>query len=139
MSFATMASETVPRYRRAWLALGWLLLFGVAVGSLAPTVPAAPVQVSDKLMHFLAYASLAFVFVGAAGRKRWLRFVIGLLVLGAVIELAQGLLTATRVSEWLDMIANAAGVVAGTVVALGIPGNWCRHVERLLGLGEQRA
>jgi len=134
-----MDSETVPRYRAAWLALGWLLLSGVAVGSLVPAVPAAAAQVSDKLMHFLAYAALAFVFIGAYGRNGWPHFVIGLLLLGAAIELAQGLLVASRASEWLDMAANAAGVAAGTLAALGIPGNWCRHIERGLGLDGQDA
>ncbi len=134
-----MDSETVPRYRAAWLALGWLLLCGVAVGSLVPAVPAAAAQISDKLMHFLAYAVLAFVFIGAYGRHRWPFFVIGLLLLGAAIELAQGLLVASRASEWLDLAANSAGVATGTLVALAIPGNWCRHVERRLGFDGQGA
>ncbi|WP_240902105.1 VanZ family protein [Wenzhouxiangella sp. XN24] len=129
----------MPRYRPLWLALGWLMLLTVAVGSLVPSVPAAAAQVSDKLMHFLAYAALAFVFVGASGRRKWPRFVLGLLLLGAAIELAQGLLVASRASEWLDMAANAGGVAAGTLAALAIPGNWCRHVERRLGFDGQGA
>jgi len=133
-----METEELPRYRAAWIALGWLLVLGVAVGSLLPSLPDAGTWVSDKLMHLAAYGALAFLFMGAAGRRHWLRIALGLLALGAAIELAQATLTGTRSGEWLDMAANAAGVMAGLAAAAAVPGNWCRQVEILAGVGVRR-
>jgi VanZ family protein len=138
MSSVTMGPEELPRYRTAWFALGWLLVLGVAVGSLLPSLPEVSAGVSDKFMHFAAYATLAFLFMGAVGRRHWRRIALGLLALGAAIELAQATLTATRSGEWLDMAANAAGAAAGLVAAAAIPGNWCRQVEILAGIGGRR-
>lgn len=133
-----MDPEELPRYRAAWFALGWLLVLGVAVGSLLPSLPDVSAGVSDKFMHFAAYGALAFLFMGAVGRRRWLRITLGLLALGAAIELAQATLTGTRSGEWLDMAANAAGVAAGLRAAVAFPGNWCRQVEILAGVGGRR-
>lgn len=132
-----MASEDAPRYRRAWFALGWLMVLMVVIGSLAPSAPSVPGGVSDKFMHFAAYAGLAFVFMGATGRHRWLRIAVGLLALGASIELAQAGLTEARSAEWLDMAANALGVAGGIAAAWLLPGNWCRQVEAVAGVGRQ--
>jgi hypothetical protein len=132
-----MASDDAPRYPRAWFALGWLMVLAVSVGSLAPSGASMPAGVSDKFLHFAAYAGLAFVFMGAAGRHRWLRIAVGLLALGASIELAQAGLTEARSAEWLDMAANALGVAAGIAVAWLLPGNWCRQVEAVAGVGRQ--
>jgi hypothetical protein len=133
-----MAAEELPRYRAAWFALGWLLVLGVAVGSLLPSLPDVSAGVSDKFMHFAAYATLAFLFMGAVGRRHWRRTALGLLALGAALELAQATLTGARSGEWLDMAANAAGVSAGLVAAAAVPGNWCRQVEVLVGVGSAR-
>lgn len=133
-----MGPEELPRYRAAWFALGWLLVLGVAVGSLLPSLPDVSAGVSDKLMHFAAYGALAFLFMGAAGRRRWLHVALGLLALGAAIELAQATLTAARSGEWLDMAANSAGVATGLLAAAAFPGNWCRQVEVLAGIGAPR-
>lgn len=133
-----MDSEELPRYRAAWFALGWLLVLAVAAGSLAPSLPQAAAQVSDKFMHFAAYASMAFLFMGAAGRHHWLRIGLGLLLFGAGIELAQASLTETRMGDWLDLLANGTGVAAGIGAAFLLPGNWCRQVEVLAGIGVPR-
>src|SRR5690606_37852963 len=119
-----MGPEELPRYRGAWFALGWLLVLGVAVGSLLPSLPDVSAGVSDKLMHFAAYAALAFLFMGAVGRRHWLRIGLGLLALGAAIEVAQAMLSSTRSGEWLDMAANAAGVATGILAAASFPANW---------------
>jgi VanZ family protein len=137
MSSVTKASESLPRFRAAWLAAGWLMVLAVAVGSLWPTLPEVGVEVSDKTLHFGAYASLAFVFAGVVERRHWGRVIVGLLLLGAGIELAQAFLSPTRTGEWLDMAANAAGVLAGMLTAALFPMSWCRHVELLVGVGRE--
>lgn len=130
----TRDSEALPRYRGAWLTLGWLMVLAVGFGSLWPSMPAATAGVSDKLLHFTAYAALAFVFAGSVERHRWWRIVLGLLALGIGIEIAQALWTNSRNAEWLDMAANASGVAAGILAAAAFPGGWCRQVELALGI-----
>jgi VanZ family protein len=130
-----MASEGLPRYRGAWLALGWITALGIAVGSLVPSVPQVASGTPDKLLHFLAYAGLAFLFAGTVSREHWGRVVVGLLLLGGTIELAQEYLTESRAGEWGDMAANALGIGAGLFVAAVLPGNWCRQLEAVAGVG----
>ena len=123
----------MPRFRQAWLALGWVLVLAISVGSLWPTLPSAAAHFSDKLLHFGAYAGLAFVFAGALGRERWLRIGLGVLVLGIAVELLQHYFTDTRSAEWADLGANVAGISAGLLLAAAVPGNWCRRVEIAVG------
>lgn len=130
-----MASEALPRYRGAWLAVGWLATLVIAIGSLMPNVPQVGAGVSDKFLHFIAYAGLAFLFAGAVPRNHWGRVALGLLALGGGVELAQAWLTEARAGEWADMLANTLGVGAGLLAAAAFPGNWCRQVEAVVGVG----
>lgn len=134
MSFVTRDSEQLPRYRGAWLSLGWGMALLIALGSLWPSVPDVAMAVSDKLLHFVAYAGLAFMFAGVVERRHWGRVLLGLLLFSAAIELAQEFFTATRSGEWLDMAANALGIAAGLCTAALFPRSWCRQVEILAGL-----
>lgn len=124
----------MPRFQQAWLVLGWLMVLAIGLGSLWPTMPSAAAAFSDKLLHFGAYAGLAFVFAGALGHQRWLRIGLGLLLLGVAVELLQHYLTSTRSGEWSDLAANIGGVSAGLLLAALVPGNWCRQVEIALGV-----
>jgi VanZ family protein len=114
--------------------MGWALALLIAVGSLWPTLPDVTGEVSDKLLHFAAYAVLAFTFAGVIERRHWGRVVLGLLAFGGAIELAQAILTPTRSGEWRDMAANTLGVLAGIFTAAMFPRSWCRQVEVLAGL-----
>jgi len=134
----TKDTELLPRFQWLWLTLGWMLALVLGAGSLAPSVPSAAALFSDKFLHFGAYASLAFLFAGALGRRRWKNIALGLLLFGAALELLQQLLTATRMGEWWDLAANAGGIATGLLLAALIPGNWCRRVEAALGLAEAR-
>jgi hypothetical protein len=136
MSSTTKASEPLPRFRTAWLALGWLMAVAICVGSLSPSLPSAAGAVSDKVLHFTAYAGLAFVFTGALGRQRWLFLGGALFLFGAGIELAQEYLTESRAGEWGDLAANTVGILAGLLAAAMVPGNWCRQVEVVVGVAE---
>lgn len=130
----TRDSELLPQYRTAWMGLGWLMASAVALGSLWPSMPQVPGGVSDKFLHFSAYAALAFMFAGVLERRHWGRVVVGLLLFGAGIEFAQEHLIKSRAGEWQDMAANAAGVAVGMLTAALLPHSWCRHVEILAGL-----
>ncbi|MEX1251171.1 MAG: hypothetical protein WEA77_08265 [Hyphomonas sp.] len=101
-----------PPIRRAALVIAVLLALGVAYLSLIPggTVPAP--DISDKLRHFGAYAMLAIPAAMWFGPGR-LVTVLVLAVYGAGLEVAQGLLSATREASPLDALANALGASGG--------------------------
>jgi len=62
----------------------------------------------------------------------WLNLLgIGLLLFGLIIEACQRMVT-YRSAEWLDVWADAAGIILGLVIgAVGI-GGWCLRVEERL-------
>ena len=68
----------------------------------------------DKVAHFAAYAALSLVTVLAFGRhRRSAAIVLVLLVLfGGALELAQAA-GGVRTGDWLDVLANTLGTVAG--------------------------
>lgn len=101
-----------PRLRLAilWYALGAALLLAVAVLSL---MPLPEVGVGDKTSHVITYAVLAGYFGVLARRLATLyRVAAGIMIYGALIEIAQGM-TGYRYAEWGDLIANGAGTAGG--------------------------
>jgi VanZ family protein len=118
------------RRRRAWLAL-WLCAVGaVIVVCLLPGPDLPELPVSDKFEHALAFALLAGSAVQLFERGRpLLTIAVGLVALGAGIELAQGFLTTTRAMEAADVLADAVGVVAGSLVAFTPLRNVLLHIS----------
>ena len=73
----------------------------------------------DKLNHALAYGVLAVL--GGSGFKGWrslLMVGIGLVVLGAGLELAQSVIP-DRTGSTYDVLANIVGVAFGSVATVG--------------------
>lgn len=105
------------RHRRLWLSL-WIagMLLGVYL-SLRPVPAATPVLPHlDKLVHAGGYAALAaFAACLYAGPAR-LRALAGVWLLGAAIELAQGLLPTGRMMEAADLLANSLGIGLGALL-----------------------
>lgn len=97
-----------------WLLLTIVVFTLITVFSLYPlaSLPAAPG--SDKLHHFIAYAALVFP-VACAKPKRWLVIVAGFLAYSGLIELIQPYVN--RYGEWLDLGANAIGLIVGVALA----------------------
>jgi VanZ family protein len=113
---------------RVWRAVFWLTVCAGIVLALWPHPEAGEPWFPgvDKIEHALSFAVL--VWMGQrAGYRRALALAIGLLLLGGAIELAQGFLTTTRTAEWLDWLADAAGITLGFALvrarrrALGLP------------------
>jgi VanZ family protein len=104
-------------YFRFWKNTGWILVWIVTILSLVPT-PRQPVtfELNDKLAHLIAYSVLMFWF-GAIYPSRNIRLKTGLalVLMGIILEFAQGL-TGYREFQFLDMAANAMGVLLGFVL-----------------------
>ena len=119
------------RYPRLWLGLGWSLVLAVILASLAPGGPDMRWVASDKLLHAVSYACLAFWFSGIYRKSRFPWILGGLMLLGLVLELIQGRLS-YRSFEYLDLLANAVGALLGLGVAAWLAGSWCAWLERRL-------
>lgn len=114
---------------RLWHGLWWLAVVLVWVACLMPP-PALPplTDNSDKWQHLLAYFVLAGSGVQLWRGARALSLLAGaLLLMGAAIELAQGLLTSSRMADPADMLANSVGVLLGLSLAATPVGNLLLH------------
>lgn len=101
-----------------WLGLWLGAIAGVVLVCLVPGADLPKVPLDDKLEHALAFFVLSACGVQLFLRGRPLAVVmLGLLALGGAIELAQGLLTTSRMMERADLLADAGGIVAGLLLA----------------------
>ncbi len=85
--------------------------------SFAPKPPTIDMELGDKIGHLLAYGTLMFWWAQHFGttRKRF-ELAAALIALGIAIEFVQGW-TGWRAFEVVDMVADAAGVLLGGVIA----------------------
>jgi hypothetical protein len=119
------------RHPRLWWTLGWVLLLGVCVGSLLPGPQLAELDVGDKWLHAGSYFVLMVWFGGLYDRGRQVLVAFLLVLLGLGLDVLQGG-TATRTFDWLDVAANAGGVLAGLALTSSVLSRWCHRVEALL-------
>lgn len=94
-------------------------LVAVIALSLVPQETLPETDTWDKLNHALAYGVLAAL--GGIGFKGWralLMVGLGLVVLGAGLELAQSV-TPDRDGSIYDAVANLVGVAIGSLAAVG--------------------
>jgi VanZ family protein len=118
------------RYPRLWWACAWLLVAGVAVGSLVPGSRLEGVEVSDKFLHALAYFVLMSWFSGLFRRERHWILALAIFAFGFALELAQAG-TTTRSFALADAAANAGGILLALALAWFLFEGWCRRVEQL--------
>jgi VanZ family protein len=125
----------LPLARRGlWIAGAVLIGAAIAFGSLLPGPVISVVSVWDKLEHASAYGLLTLWMTGMLERRHYARAALVAFLLGLSLEVLQGVLTATRQSDPLDLVANLSGIaVAWTLALLGL-GGWAGRVERWLGL-----
>ena len=74
-------------------------------------------HVSDKILHFVAYAVLAFLPSLHERRSALGAALLGAVTLGVLLEFAQRL-SPGRNFELADMVADACGVLCGLILAL---------------------
>lgn len=102
--------------RLADAVLFWPALAFVLWGQLQPDSPVALENINDKLLHFSAYFVLGSMAGGALkqrGSVKWA--VLGLVLVGALVEVLQAYVG--RETSVLDGVANAAGAIAGALLA----------------------
>lgn len=125
-------------FRRLWIAFIFLGVAAVVVVSLLPIPAEALERGSDKFWHFLTYFVLTLFSSGIVPAERLWRLALRCVLLGAGLEAAQALLTATRQADWADMAANAAGILCAWMIASGRRAGWARHVESWLAHRTER-
>jgi len=120
------------RWRALWFGLGWLMVAGLVWLSLMPNPP-QPLSFAfaDKLEHAAGFAWLALWFLQIVAARRRLPAMAALLLLGTAIEVAQSF-TATRLFEFADIAADAAGIVLGALLAQTGLGGLLAGIERRL-------
>ncbi len=108
------------RRPRLWLGLWLAAVAAVIVLSLVNLSGLPPVpEGGDKVEHFLAYALLSAAAVQLFAARRGCVVAAALLVgLGIGLEFAQGALTATRMADPRDALANTLGALAGLATVL---------------------
>lgn len=94
----------------------WLGLASVTVLSLLPVgyLPPPVFSLWDKAQHALGFGVLTVLALRAYPQRAWQLLPL-LLVHGGAIELAQAA-TGWRYGEWLDLLADAVGILAASVL-----------------------
>lgn len=102
-----------------------------------PETPLDNVAFIDKWTHLVMYGGTCSVgwweYLRHHRRIAWGKmFVFGLLgpiVMSGIIELLQAYATTTRSGDWIDVVANAVGVLLGFGIGWGIlrPLLWHKH------------
>ena len=83
---------------------------------------------ADKWLHGTTFLVLAVWFAGQYRRPAYWRIAVGLILFGLLIEGCQ-FIVGYRSADWLDMGANAGGILAGLALAMAGIGGWCLRVE----------
>lgn len=126
-------------YERRWRIASAALLLFVLFAALAPAIWLWPDKVRmvrwfgdvDKWAHAITFAVLAVWFAGQYRPRSYWRIAVGLLAFGGLIEIMQRMLS-YRSADWLDVAADAAGIIVGFVIAGAGLGGWALRFESWL-------
>jgi hypothetical protein len=95
-----------------WFGILWTLLILVACSWPGKSIPDAPVTGFDKVVHIGLFAGWITLWLLAYPHKANLLVALGI-AYGLALEVYQQLLPFDRTFDWLDAIADAAGVIIG--------------------------
>jgi VanZ family protein len=127
----TVSKERVLRLSSLWKTTAYLIILAIIVLSLIPNPDeVTPFQVSDKILHALAYAVAMFWFGLCFRRERLYKISLILLILGIVIEIIQGQ-TGYREMSLFDIFANVAGIVIGLLLSFSRLSLTLQYIEKL--------
>ena len=110
----------VFKYKFSILLAGFIALLSLVPGSSMPDSSLFSIGSLDKFVHFSMYASIGLVALFERRSHIHCNFS-HLLLLGVIfamsvlIELLQATVVASRSAEWLDLLANLTGLVAGFI------------------------
>ena len=123
------------QYAGLWRVLSLVILLAVLAGTLSPAVwfdsrteALNWLENADKWLHGLTFLFLSIWFAGLWERRAYWRIAAGLMLFGFVVEGAQRLV-GYRTADWLDIVANTAGIIVGLTVATAGLGGWGLWVE----------
>ena len=123
---STIPGASFQKLSRIAFAVG---LLAIVMLSLLPQDSLPSVRISDKIYHILAYGCVALAGgFGFRGIRQRLIIALGMLLLGAGLELLQGLMP-SRFMSLADIYANVAGILAGLLL-VGL-------IERCLGKAKE--
>lgn len=101
--------------RKVYAIIALLLTIAVIVGSFLPAkTTSSAVLVSDKLLHTTAYFFITFFWLQSIislSQNKKIKVSVAIFLLGITIEILQEILTKSRHSEALDVVANFIGIV----------------------------
>ena len=108
-------SSLLEMLSKYWWPASLMMLVTVSVFSLMP-LPALPeVPGSDKTHHLVSYALVVFP-IALRKSRYWFLLVVAIAAWSGVIELIQPYVN--RYGEWLDLLANVAGLCIGCIVGM---------------------
>jgi len=124
------------RYAPWWRAASIALLILVLTAAVMPAVWLWPDRAEivrwigqiDKWAHTLTFAVLAVWLAGQYRPRSYWRIALGLLAFGVFIEVCQRQV-GYRSAEWLDVAADAAGIIVGLSLAAAGLGGWSQRFE----------
>lgn len=117
-------SQFIRKYPLSILCL--LLIFTLSFMPFFPETPFDDVQFVDKWTHLVMYGGTSSVIwweyirshIRLDFRRLLLFAVVGMIILGGLIELLQAYCTTTRSGEWFDFMADSIGVLIGSAVGV---------------------
>jgi VanZ family protein len=83
---------------------------------------------NDKWIHGVTFLTLSIWFTGIYSKGAYWRIGLGLLVFGMMIEACQRAVS-YRTADWIDVSADAAGIILGLVIGAAGIGGWCLRAE----------
>jgi VanZ family protein len=124
------------RHARRWQLASVFILFLVLAATLMPAVwfwddkdgAIRWFRHFDKWLHGMTFLALSLWFAGLYRKSSYWKVAVGLLAFGLIIEACQRMVS-YRTADWLDVGADAAGIIAGLLIGLAGIGGWCLRVE----------
>ena len=124
------------RHARRWQLASVFILFLVLAATMMPAVwfwddkdgAIRWFRHFDKWLHGMTFLALSLWFAGLYRKSAYWKVAFGLLAFGLVIEACQRMVS-YRTADWLDVGADAAGIIAGLLIGLAGIGGWCLRIE----------